>query len=188
MSELAQAEFKTESPEDLFYRLMEQLPANRTLYEELQSSRNTLLAMRRSYDGQIEAIDINAALESHPSEVAYEALGLYVVDRKINALEKQMNELDSAGDWTKFIDLHGRKVRVEPLGDTHGIATIAPGGNYISSTKKAKNGILNRLALRPSDGGYIQFRTKFSGDTHRSAHPLIDRLHNEPQFKIELLE
>jgi hypothetical protein len=188
MSELSQGEDKTKSPEDLFYQLLEQMPANMTLYEELQDRRNDLWTMRKSYDSRIESIDINAALESHPPEVAYGALGLYVLDRKISALERQMQELDRAGDWIEFIDLHGRKVRVEPLGDVHKIATIAPGNNYIGGTKRAKAGTLTEIRLRPSEGGVIHFRTKLSGDSHRSAHPLFDHFKKEPQFNIELLD
>jgi hypothetical protein len=188
MSELVQAEVQTETPEELFFRLMEQMPANMTLYEELQNRRNDLRATRKSYGRRIEGIDLNLPLESHSEEVAYSALGLFVVDRKISVLEAQMYELDNAGDWTKFMDFRGRKVRVEPLGDIWKITTIAPGHNYVGSTKRPKTGTLTQLSLRPSDGGYIRFKTKLSGDNYRSADPIFDRFDKEPQFHIELLD
>lgn len=189
MSELAQAEVKTETPEELFYRLMEQMPANMALYQELQQERNDLWTQLKSYrNSLIDKVDITQTAETHPQGVAYNALGLYVVERKIMALEKQMHDLDYAGEWTKFIDLHGRKVRVEPLGDIWKIDEIAPGHNYIGSTKRQKAGTLIELNLRPSEGGRLHFKTRFSGDNHRSASPLFDHLKREPQFRVEFLE
>jgi hypothetical protein len=188
MSELAAAEDKKETPEELFYRLMEQLPENMRLYQELVEKRNNLYEERRSSGSIVANIDIDAPPESHPEEGARDALGVYVADRRLRAVEKQLQELDDAGESVRFVGLQGRKVRVEPLGAIHKIATIARGNNYIGGTKRSKTGTLTELRLRPSEGGVIEFKTRFSGDSHLSAHPIFDRHGQEPQFKIELLD
>lgn len=180
-------EAEPKSSEELFQDLWERMPENMRLYQELITKRNSLYDSLKSHRDRIADIDIDKPALSHPSETAYSALSVYIADRQLSAVQGEMIELDRAGGWLKFLELRGREVRVEPLGDRFDIHLLSE-GNYVKRTKKPKNGIITRVSLTPSNGGSIQFEdTGFFKDFDRSAHPLFDRHKQEPQFKIEFI-
>ena len=127
MSELAQAEARVQSQEGLFYELLEQMPENMRLYQELVAKQHSAYDAMQSHRLKLADIDINSRPSSHPEETAYVALGLYVMDRRHGAIQAEMRELDLTGGWPKLWGLRGREVRVEPLGDIFKIKTNTDG-------------------------------------------------------------
>lgn len=183
---MEQREAKVQSPEELFYELLAKMPENMRLHDKLAGEKIVLYKVKEDYAETLEDLDIESPPRLYPENVAYDALGLYMTDRKILALQKQINGLNYQGDWTKFLSLHGRKVEVEPLSDRR--IDHSTEGAFLKGSSRKKSGSVTDISLTPSDGGWVKFKGKFAAGLEWQAAPLFD-INNDyaPLFRVELL-
>jgi hypothetical protein len=179
------SEAKTQTPEELFYEMLAQMPENMRLYQQLQQKERSFYDKHQAHNSRLADIDIDLPAHLHPEDVITGAMALYLADRNLQAVRKQMRELDSAGDWAKFLALRGRGILVTPINNSRIHKSID--GSFMGNIRDAKEGRVRKIQLTPSDGGWIEFNGKIFKGTDLSADPLFDPRTFEPKYEIELM-
>jgi hypothetical protein len=180
-----EGESKTQTPEELFYELLAQMPENMRLYQQLRQKERSFYDKHQAHSSRLADIDIDLPAHLHPQEITTGAMALYLADRNLQSVRKQMREMDVAGDWAKFMALRGRDILVTPIEDSRIHKSID--GSFMGSIRDTKEGRVRKISLTPSDGGWIEFNGKIFKGTDLSADPLFDPYTFEPHYEIELL-
>lgn len=185
------------SPEQAVTKMLDVLAGNMRLYDELIPLKDELQASKAALSQNLEDLDINRPVLEYSVSLAYDALALQIIDKRIRNVDQKIHSTDISFPEIyirKNIISHGlysRKIIVESLDPDRrsiGILRRDSAGNLHGSGRQQSKikGRWYDINLSPEGGGWLH--VDGIGDKIYQVSPLIDRNNNyQPAFSIKLL-
>jgi hypothetical protein len=191
MSELSQ---ETKDFELTPIELMEGLATNMRAYDELVAQLPEVVGLKDEALISLNDLDIEIAdVKQQPQETAYNALIVFLANKRLEAIEDDIKGLESSAFYTdlalRLRGIYTKEYEITALnpekriGAFYGTDGNSDLLNYAGRSYQVRKGKVQKINLDPSNGGFINVSRR--GLIYQ-AGPLIDRENNyQPLFEIK---
>lgn len=192
MSKTAEKEERVEeTPQQFIDKKLTEMADRMRQYDKLLRQAKAVERVAEAAADPLSDLDIETPFREMPSEVAYKALGLLILQRKAADVKRQIEEVKFNVLEPELASsvLFGSMLRITARGD-RSLETKNLTGTDLGKYYDMREGAFRKMSFDVADGGAIEIRSRRTfSDRVFGAQPLIDRRNGyQPAFDIQVID